>query len=117
MALAIFVPYLTMCFILFAASVRRLHDSGKSMRPAVIVLGSLATVYVAMPVLVVLMLLNPNADLSDSFMGILAALAFVLILAFGLVGMFGSFWLLYLLFRRGTQGKNQYGPAPKKGQA
>lgn len=113
LALAISVPYLTMCFILFAASVRRLHDSGKSMRSAVIVLGSLATALVTMPLLSLLVLLAPSAALPTT----LGAVLFVIFLASGLVWTLGSFWLFYLLLRRGTPGKNQYGPAPKKGQA
>lgn len=113
LVLGIVANYLLMICLLFSACVRRLHDSGASMRSAAIVLGSLAIFLISLPLLALLILFGSADELPK---WILIAL-FVCTLVFGVVANLGFFWMLHLLLRKGTRGANSYGLPPPKSLA
>lgn len=110
MVVGIVANYLLMILLLFSACVRRLHDSGASMRSVVIGLGSLAIVLVSLPLLV-LLIYSGGADDLPKWVPIAF---FVCTLVFSVVANLGSLWMLCLLLRKGTPGANSYGPPPPK---
>lgn len=110
MGLAMIAIYLLGILLIFAACVRRLHDSGAGMWAAAVVLGSAAMtlmLFVPVPLLI-------GFDQIERMPAALADIYFVSFCGFGLVSNLGTFWLLWLLLRKGTPGVNRYGPPPQE---
>lgn len=99
-----------MFFFLFSACVRRLHDSDVSERPAVIVFGA----WVITGIVMIPISQWHEFGLASAGSNWLDIALMVLLAPAAFVATFGTYWMLYLLLRKGTAGPNRYGPQPPK---
>ena len=99
-----------MFFLLFSACVRRLHDSGTSRRPAIIVFSA----WVICGILLIPYSQWFELQTASAGSRWLDFALFALWAPPCLVATFGSYWMLYLLLRKGTAGPNRYGAQPPK---